>query len=157
MKRVQATALALIFAVLWSSPVYAQTILTGVWQVQEISVGGESLVSTATESGLVFFGNRHYSGTYVNATRSRRPQDLPRPGLSYEAVIALYEPFSASAGEYELAGSTLRVRPTVAAIGSRYISDDLTTSEYQLDGDRLVLTTVNDDGVVIVRTLVRVE
>jgi hypothetical protein len=140
-----------------SNTAVAQTTLTGVWQVEAITVNGSPIQYTATEPGLVFFGNRHYSSTYVNATRSRLPRDLPRPGLAYEQVIALYEPFSASAGTYELAGSTVIVHPLVAAVGARYVSEDLTRSEYLLDGDRLTLTSISDDGDRIVRSLIRVE
>ena len=157
MKSIYVSAFALLGGLFWAASASAQTALTGVWRVQDVSVDGERLQSTATEPGLIFFGNEYYSATYVNATRTREPQDMPRPGFSYEQIIALYEPFSASAGTYEMEGPTLTVRPIVAAVGARFVSEEEITSEYQLDGDRLVLTSTNDEGARIVRTLLRLE
>ena len=44
--------------------------------MQDVSVNGERLQSTATEPGLIFFGNEYYSATYVNATRTLYSNDL---------------------------------------------------------------------------------
>jgi len=147
---------ALLTGLFWVVSAQAQTPLTGVWEVEEITRDGGRFQGTSTEPGLIFFGDEHYSVMHVNAPRPLEPEDTPRRELSYEQMLAAYDPFTANAGTYEVEGTTVTMRPSVT-LSARFISGVEATSEYRMDGDMLVLTSTNDDGERTIRTLVRVE
>ncbi len=69
---------------------------------------------------------------HVNAPRPLEPEDTPRRELSYEQMLAAYDPFTANAGTYELEGSTVTMRPSVA-LSARFMSGAEATAEYRME------------------------
>ena len=156
MKTIVTTTMSLLIGLFWAVSAQAQTPLTGVWQVEEITRDAGRFQGTATEPGLIFFGDGHYSVMLVNAPRPLEPEDTPRSELSYEQMLAAYDPFTANAGTYELDGATVTMRPSVA-LSARFMSGVDATYEYRIEGNKLILTNTNDDGDRTIRTLVRIE
>jgi hypothetical protein len=156
MKNILVTTTVLLAGLFWAVSAQAQTPLTGVWEVEEITRDGGRFQGTSTEPGLIFFGDEYYSTMHVNAPRPLEPEDTPRRELSYEQMLAAYDPFTANAGTYGVEGSTVTMRPSVA-LSARFMSGGEVTSEYRMEGNKLILTFTNDDGDTTISTLVRIE
>ena len=95
--------------VLMASLSSAQTpSLKGAWRVVEVT-GTDGTVNAKPEPGLYIFTDRHYSITRVTQPRSALPE---KP--SEKDQLAAFGPFAANAGTYEVKGTQLMTRPTVA-------------------------------------------
>ena len=88
--------------------------LIGVWQVVEVVEApqradiyerGLPIVGPAAP-GLYVFTARHYSLTLLNNRGWPRPS-LPTPAPTAEQLLAIWGPFAANAGPYEIRGDTL--------------------------------------------------
>jgi hypothetical protein len=82
--------------------------LKGVWRVVEVT-GADGKVNAKPEPGLYIFTDRHYSITRVNQPRvalSEKPSEKEQ--------LAAFGPFTANAGTYEIKGTQVTTRPTVA-------------------------------------------
>jgi hypothetical protein len=124
MKRGRLTvALCLLAATTASAQTKAP--LEGVWKIAEwifpdaspfVKPGAPTTISNP-EPSLIIFTRRYYSRLNVEEPRPpvARPKDPQRPTDAEK--IALYEqwrPFTASAGTYQISGSTLILQSTVA-------------------------------------------
>ena len=110
--------------------------LQGVWRITEASVTSSDGTSTNTEPqpSLYIFSNRHYSTTLI-PNDSRQPfPDQPTD----EERLAAFGNFIANAGTYEIAGSTITIRPMVAKVPNAMTNPPF-TYEYELEADSLVL------------------
>ncbi|MGE0159856.1 MAG: hypothetical protein AB7T31_10640 [Gemmatimonadales bacterium] len=89
----------------------AQSTLEGAWRVAEVAGPGSRRVADP-QPGLLLFTGRYYSYTYVTS-------DGPRPALpngpaTAEALVNVWNPFTANAGTFETRGDTMTRRPFVA-------------------------------------------
>jgi hypothetical protein len=119
--------LVIALCLLAASTVSAQTKtpLEGVWKIAEwifpdtspfVKPGAPRTISNP-EPSLIIFTRRYYSRLNIEEPRPpvARPKDLQKPTDAEK--IALYEqwrPFTASAGTYEISGSTLILHSMVA-------------------------------------------
>ncbi len=128
--------------------------IQGVWHVVERSLTTPDTSWTVSDPqpGQYFFGETHFSVQEIRESGSRslfgeHTTDLER--------LAAFDVFHAHSGTYEIAGSTLTIRPTLAKSpnsmdGSSYSYD------YGIDGDHLTVTRRSGDETRVT-TLVRVE
>jgi hypothetical protein len=85
--------------------------LVGVWKVTEIvSPNGEK--NSNPQPTIYIFTTRHYSHTSVTSTK-------PRPNYTGQNVtdaqrLEMWQPFTATAGTYDLDSNALTIRPLVA-------------------------------------------
>ena len=120
-------ALSIIFLVLTAGAVFAQTKtpVEGVWKIAERIVPGTNprakgvAITYKNLPSLIIFTRGHYSQVYLSEDEPRAA--LPRPkdtqNLTDVEKIARFEswrPFFANAGSYEIKGSALILRPSVA-------------------------------------------
>ena len=126
----------------WAARAAKQSI-EGVWKVSEIVVtgAGASTISSP-QPGLFIFTRSHYSIMYV-------PGGKPRTLKKAEAAttdekVAAFDSFLANAGAYELAGSTLTIRPIVAR-DPNYMVGGFNKYQFRIDGNTLTLTNKSTD------------
>lgn len=101
--------------------------IEGAWRVTEIVVTGASTSSVATpQPGLMIFTSGYYSIMYVGGSQARKPFITEDP--TSEERLAAFDSFSANTGIYELAGTTLTIRPIVARILASWLADSTSIS-----------------------------
>src|SRR5947207_13671526 len=104
----------LLALTLWAPcPVLCQT-LEDVWKPVEIVVdsGADRGRHTAdVQPGLLIFTKNHYSMTFVQGFKAR---PIPSDSATDEQLGLSFLPFTANAGTYKRAGSTITFSPTVA-------------------------------------------
>jgi len=121
-------ALSIVFCVLSASAATAQTEIPieGVWKISEIvtpgthpRAGGVTRTQTNPQPSLIIFTKAYYSEVYVTGggPRSSLAPAIDVQNLTDAEKIARYEqwrPFTANAGRYEIKGTTLTKRASVA-------------------------------------------
>jgi hypothetical protein len=141
-----AAPMAVVTLVIWmSSPLTsAQSRLGGVWKVVEMTTGGpEASTVTNIQPGLILATKTHYSITMVNVDKprpampSRDETDLQKRALQ---LVAVWCPFSANAGTYEVKGTTLITHPLVGKNPDVMVSGSFMEWEFKLEGNNLWLT-----------------
>ena len=133
----------------------AQGSLEGAWQLQERMVSGGDNEGTNTDPTLhrLLFTEGHYS-RILNFTA--RPDLLPEgESATDELRLASYATFRANSGTYEVSGSKLMLHFNLAlnpaAVGN------MTEAEYRIEGDNLITTVTDDEGVVTRDTYTRLD
>lgn len=128
------------------------TSLEGVWKVAEIvTTGANAATNSSPQPSLVIFARGHYSYLSVNGT-TPRPSAAPARDsakLTDAEKIARYEEwnnFTANAGTYEVNGTTLTRRPSVAKSISVMTSTQPTVQEFKLEGNTLWLISKSASG-----------
>jgi hypothetical protein len=133
----------------------------GVWRTLEVVVPGATGRTFKPEATLAIFHGRHYSRVEVHA-------ELPRPLLADPATApadllrAVWGPFAAEAGTFELSGSdVITMRATVAKNPAAMREGAASVYTYRREGNRLTLTEVRTpagpSAQPITITLTRVE
>ena len=117
--------------------------IEGVWKVSEIVVtgAGASTVSSP-QPGVVIFARGYYSIMYVPGSSPRALKKAET--ATSDEKIAAYDSFLANAGTYQLAGSTLTIRPIVAR-DPNYMVGGFNKYQLQVDGNTLTLTNNSTD------------
>ncbi len=134
--------------------VQAQGSLEGAWQTTEIMITGGDNEGTNTEPepSLLIFTGTHYS-TMRNV--GSRPSNTEGEPLTDEQVIAAYRSFRANTGTYEASDSKIMYHVMVAR-GPTF-AGATPEVEYQIEGDKLMTTATNDEGVVTLVTYTRLD
>lgn len=133
----------------------------GVWRTLEVVVPGAAGRTFKPDATLAIFHGRHYSRVEVHA-------EQPRPILADPATApadllrAVWGPFVAEAGTFELSGSdVITMRATVAKNPAAMRDGAASVYTYRRQGDRLTLTEVRSpagpSAQPITVTLTRVE
>jgi len=141
-------ALSIVFCVLSASAVFAQTKspVEGVWKIAEVVVPagnpaakGTPITVSNPQPGMIIFTKGHYSGMAVTGPQPRAavaPAKDPQ-NLTDAEKIARYEqwgPFIASAGTYEIKGSTLSLRAIVSKDVAGMTSETPQEWTFKLEG-----------------------
>jgi len=122
--------------------------LVGVWKVAEIEAPqGEK--DTNPQPTLYIFTARHYS--HVSVTSSSPRPNYTGPNVTDAQRVAMWQPFSATAGTYEVSGSDLTIRPIVAKNPGFMASRGFFTFEFSLEGPDVWLRASRDAAGVIPR------
>jgi hypothetical protein len=120
------------------------TPLEGVWRHLEGRNADGSLI--AISPGYYLFVDGHFALVRVNVTEPRPA--LPPAGTgTVEQLNAVYGPFAAQAGTYEVSGQTLTQRFLVTKNPAQMTGASFVTVSFRLRGDTLWTTnTANQDG-----------
>jgi hypothetical protein len=125
--------------------------LEGVWKV--VDIGGQSV------AGLYIFTSKHYSIMFATTDR---PQVDDTSKATADELRALWGPMAANAGEYEISGNLITIKPVVAKIPVVMKPGANEVYAFKIEGNTLSLTQQrNARGVTVQNAptvrLVRVE
>src|SRR5205823_1965136 len=88
--------------------------LKGVWKVVEAKRSGPNAGTNSNpQPGLYIFTRKHYATVGVIGDKPR-PQVPDVEKATASELLAMWGPFVANAGTYEISGDTLTTRPLVA-------------------------------------------
>jgi hypothetical protein len=123
--------------------------LEGVWQTVEVTMtgpGARTIVIREPRPNLLIVAASHYSRVEVHAEQPR-PM-LPDPAkATADELRAVWGPFVAEAGTYEVTGNVITMRPIAARNPAAMVPGAFSTYLYRLDGDALWVTQQrNQDG-----------
>jgi hypothetical protein len=135
--------------------------IQGVWRTLEVFVPGAAGRTFKPDATLAIFHGRHYSRVEVHAERPRPTLANPA-AASADELRAVWGPFVAEAGTFELSGSdVVTMHATVAKSPSAMRDGASSVYKYRREGDRLMLTEVRTpagpSAQPITVTLTRVE
>jgi hypothetical protein len=121
--------------------------IDGVWKIASVVTTGANPSAIKTpQPSVIIFARGHYSWINVGGETPRKQRAAAAtPGKLTDAEkVAAYEewnPFTANAGTYEIKGSTLTRRPSVAKnAGVMASSASPNVQEFKVDGNTLTLT-----------------
>jgi hypothetical protein len=134
--------------------------LVGVWRVAEIEAPqGET--NSNPQPTLYLFTARHYSHVSVTSTTPR--PNYTGPDVTDTQRVEMWQPFSATAGTYEVRGNEFTIRPIVAKNPGFMTGGGLFTFELTREGQDVWIRASQDAGGPIPRAnanrvkLVRLE
>ena len=138
-------ALTLVFAVLSASAAFAQTKspVEGVWKVAEVIPASSNAAEKPTpitnpQPGLLIFTKGYYSVVAVTGRNARTSVDAKDPqNLTDAEKLASYDQwraFAANSGTYEIKGSTITRRPTVAKNVGVMDGQQTIVTEFKMEG-----------------------
>ena len=138
----------LVLTVLWGATVLAQSTvqptLNGVWKVTEIVVTGAGAYSVSTpEPSLFMFAKTHYSLMWVPGDKPRTFYVAEVP--TNEEKLAAFDSLTASAGTYEVSGSTVIFRPIVGK-SPIFTSGAFIKEQFRIEGDTMTLSWKSSDA-----------
>lgn len=93
------------------------TSLRGAWQVTKVQMTGPNARTvTNPQPGLYLFTGKYFSLMMVmgNHTRPIHPTLPEMPKATSQEILAVYGPYVANTGTYEVTGSTLVMHPIVS-------------------------------------------
>ncbi len=135
-------------------------LLLGAWKQTEYSFTSTdtSFTIKSPQPSIHIFGTKYYSFMYVtgNEPRPLMADDANRSTITDEQMRSIFMPFIANSGAYELDGTNLTTRPTVA-LWPNFMTDGSATYEYKIDGATLLLTGTSDPGTKWQYKLTRLE
>ena len=120
--------------------------LVGVWTVAEIvSPQGEG--NRNPQPTVYIFTARHYSHVSVTSTMPR--PTYTGPNVTDAQMVEMWQPFSATAGTYEVRGNELTIRPMVAKNPGFMNRRSFTTFALTVEGkDMWIRATQADSGPI---------
>jgi hypothetical protein len=133
------TALAVPMGVCGQS---AAQSLEGAWRVTQMVISGQTI--DTPQPGLLLFTGNHYSYTLINGDQPR--PDLPRGFASAPELLAVWSPFSANAGTFELSGDRMTRRAIVAKSPDAMAAGAYNEYTFRMDADTLWITTVGTEA-----------
>jgi hypothetical protein len=128
--------LGLTAAELGSQP--APQDIRGVWQMTEVTITGPNARVISSRDALLIVAGGYYSFTRVT-TDQPRPEPKDYASATADELRAVWGPFTANAGAYELSAETLTTRPMVAK-NPAFVRGGFAVYSYRLDGNTLTLT-----------------
>lgn len=136
-------ALTLTSASLESQPV---NVLVGVWKVAEI-VSPQGQRNSNPQPTVYLFTARHYSHVSVTSLE-------PRPNYTGANVtdaqrLEMWQPFTATAGTYELRAKELTIRPMVAKNPGFMGPESFTTFELTIENSDIWIRATNANAGAI--------
>ena len=123
----------------------AQNSLNGAWLATELVITGGDKAGVYTDlESIIIFSEEHFS-MFTNV--GDRPDfSNSEARITDQQKIDLYESFIANSGVYNVSRGTL-IRQLVFAENPRDIGSTV-ESEYQRNGDTLIITTKDSYGVI---------
>jgi len=127
--------------------------IQGVWRVVErTTTGPNGATNKNPQPGLYIFTGKHYSLIADTSDKPRKvlPLAPTNPKLTDAEMVATYhdwQPVTAHSGTYEVKGSTIMTRQTVAKGSAVMANKTGQAFEFKLDGSNLWLTqTIGSNG-----------
>ncbi|MDX1566369.1 MAG: hypothetical protein R3223_01130 [Longimicrobiales bacterium] len=116
--------------------------LQGAWRVVEIGDDAPPPGERGSaQPGLLLFAGDHYSYTLITRPRPGMPQGL----AAAEELLAVWNPFTANAGTFEISGDTMTRRPLVAKNPNAMGPGVYNEYTFRLEADTLWVTTVGTE------------
>ena len=146
MKNYFVTITSIFAGLLLATSALAQGSLVGAWQVEEVEVTGGENAGTFTDpaTNIIIFSEGHFARVANFGERPEVEQGGLGSATAYLVRDILFS-FRANAGTYETSGSTLTLHFMVArnpgAVGNN------PEIEYRVNGDTMVMTGTNPQGV----------
>ena len=138
----------------------ARASFEGVWRTVEVAVPGESPQTYRSPATLAIFHGKHYSRVEVHA-EGARPLLTDPATASADELRAVWGPFIAEAGTFEVTGGTVSMQATVAKNPAAMMNGATSVYTYQRNGDTLTLTQTRTpsgaSAIPVTVKLVRVE
>lgn len=133
----------------------------GVWRTVEVVVPGAAGRTFKPEATLAIFHGRHYTRVEVHAEQPRPLLGNPADA-SADQLRAVWGPFVAEAGTFEVSGSdVITLRTTIAKNPAAMRDGASSVYRYRRQGDTLTLTEVRTPAGAsaqpVTVTLTRVE
>jgi hypothetical protein len=120
------------------------TALAGAWQVTKVQMTGpDARTVTDPQPGLYLFTGKYFSIMMVMGDQPRpiHPTLPEVPKATAQEILAVYGPYVANTGTYEIDGETLMMHPMVSKnpelMGGRVVYS------FQLQGNTLTLKMLN--------------
>lgn len=145
MKRLWFSALVMVVTGIAAYGQAKSTVLTGVWRVTErTTTGPNGSTNRSPQPGLISFTGSYYSIMTVSG-------DKPRPSLTQDTskvsaaeLLAVFGPFTANAGSYEIKGQMVTTHPMVAKGPDAMQPSNSAVLKFQVEGTTLTLTQVSE-------------
>ena len=115
--------------------------LEGVWRTVEVVVPGAPGRTYRPMSTLAIFHDRHYSRVEVHAEEPLTPLADPS-SASADQLRAVWGPFVAEAGTFEVNGNEITMQATVSKNPSAMTKGAVSVYTFRGDGNTLTLTQV---------------
>jgi len=118
--------------------------LQGVWKIVEVKTSGPNAsTDSSPQPGMFFFAAKHYSFIRIfgQAPRPDLPADLTKATAS--ELYAVWNPFGANAGTYEVTGDKMTCHPAIAKNPSVMANGAKVVATFKLEGNSLWITTVS--------------
>ncbi len=119
------------------------TSLTGAWKVMKIQMTGPNARTvTNPQPGLYLFTDKYFSIMMVTADHPRpiHPTLPEMPKATAQEILAIYGPYVANTGTYEINGGTLIMRPIVSK--NPELMGGSVTYSFEVQGNSLTLKMV---------------
>jgi hypothetical protein len=145
--RIRAGSLAALVLLLATAPeVHAQASIDGAWKIAEVwghTPDGEAWsFGESVQPSLFIFANGYCSFTAVNSAQPREiPEGASRADLAPEDGDGVWRSYLSNSGTYEVSGSDLLTRPSVALWPPFMAADSRPAYELEWDGADLLVTT----------------
>jgi hypothetical protein len=115
--------------------------LQGVWQTVEITIAGanpRTIAVAEPKQYLTIITAKYYSRTEVQA-EAARPILADASKATADELRAVWGPFVAEAGTYEMSGNTVTMHPQASKSPAAMAPGAFITSTYKMDGNTLWL------------------
>ncbi len=147
-------AVLLTLCVLFPGVAFSQAAspIDGVWKIAEVVTTGANAATNATPmASLIMFARGHYSWININGTtaRTQSPAAKDPAKLTEAEKLARFEEWqslTAQSGTFEVKGTTLMRRATVAKNVGAMTAKNPNIQEFKLEGNTLWLTSRSAAG-----------
>ena len=141
--------------------VSGQNGLRGVWRITQVTINGAQSQTIANpQPNLLILAGQHYSRTELHTDRARPPLESSAAATA-DQLRAVWGPFYAEAGTYEVSGNVLTLHPEVAKTPAAMAAGAYSSNTFRLAGDTLWISSVRDQKGPVAQPvslkLVRVE
>ncbi len=135
----------IVVAIFLGTSANAQNSLNGAWLATELVITGGDKAGVYTDlESIIIFSEEHFS-MFTNI--GERPDfSNSEARVTDQQKVDLYQSFNANSGVYNVSRGTL-IRRLMFAENPRDIGS-IVESEYQRNGDTLIITTKDPHGVI---------
>jgi hypothetical protein len=121
---------------------FKATALTGTWSVTEIKTTGPNAQTIShPQPGLLIFTGNHYSLMIIESAQPRAELQNPQTKKpTADELLAVWGPFTAASGTYEISGNTLTTRPSVAKNTQVMAPGNVQLNTFKIEKNTLTLT-----------------
>jgi hypothetical protein len=122
--------------------------LTGAWRMTEMTRTGPNAETLKNPPGLLIFTGKYWSRMYVDSDQPRTQKRAGEKAATSE-LLAMWRPFVAASGTYEVSGNTLTCRALIAKNPDVMEPGNLSVYTFKIEGNTLTMTdTRNAAGTV---------
>jgi hypothetical protein len=117
--------------------------LVGAWKVAEI-ISPDGQKNSNPQPTIYIFAARHYS--HVSVTSATPRPNYTGPAVTDAQRLEMWQPFTATAGTYEVRAKEFTIRPMVAKNPGFMNAGSFTTFEMTMDGKDLWIRATSADA-----------